>query len=793
MLRTLTQKVTQAALIFLLLTAAAAWFAISNIQATSQAASHLTEYTAEQARISGDFEGNTFRLISEALSFVRTRDPEFRAETYQVLAQLRDNISALEALDAAQDPMSAQLASRARLQEKRRALIDDLQRASDGLFQAVDQNNEAEIARWIMAIKQPEDQLETLDQQMDQLLDADRATTIGAVRGLSQRGIYSTGISFSLFAFMVLMALILLRRQIVQPIRQLSSAAGGVARGDLDQSTPVTNNDEIGDLQRSFNLMVSSLREQRDAHEQRAAAERANRAKSAFLANMSHELRTPLSAIIGYSDLLVNLAQEPSQLALVPDIQKIQQAGRHLLTLINDILDLSKIEAGKLQVAPEPFDICRLIDEIAATIQPLIAKQGNQLNVRCPADIGTMCADPTKLRQVLLNLLGNAAKFTENGTITLEVAYEEPTTDRRSSAIVFRVTDTGIGMSPEQIQKLFQPFTQASAATSRLYGGTGLGLTLSRHLARMMDGDIAVASELGQGSTFTLTLKLPVGSGESADTLAAPAASQPQPIPPAVAFTGDSMVLVIDDDAAARELIARSLPSESFTVVAASSGEEGLQLARDLLPEVIILDVLMPGMDGWCVLSALKIDPQLVDIPVIMLTIVEEQDIGFALGAADYLVKPVERERLTTLMYKYQAASSFPPAHNSGQILIVEDDAAIRELLQRTLEGAGWTVVAAATGQSALAQIAARMPDLCLVDLTLPDLDGVQVIDAIRATAAGRNTPIVVITAKDLSAAEREQLSGSVTRILAKGSYQSEELLQEAHRLIDSHLRHERA
>jgi signal transduction histidine kinase len=398
------------------------------------------------------------------------------------------------------------------------------------------------------------------------------------------------------------------------------------------------------------------------ALEARDAAEAANRSKSAFLANMSHELRTPLNAIIGYSEMLEEDAQAAGNAAFVSDLQKIRSAGRHLLGLINDVLDLSKVEAGKMKLYLETFDVAGVVNEVVATVQPLVEKNANTLQVRCAPEAGQLREDMTKVRQVLLNLLSNASKFTEKGTISLDVTRENDVT---GTWVVFRVRDTGIGMTPEQMGKLFQAFTQADGSTQRKYGGTGLGLALSRKFCVMMGGDINAQSEPGKGSTFTMRLPGDVenldGETTSIHVSVKKRISQmtrlPEAAPAAVPAPGQRM-LVIDDDPAVCELMRRVCSREGFEVVTAGSGEEGLRLAREKRPSVITLDVVMPGIDGWTVLKTLKSDAELSAIPVIMISISDEKSRGLALGAANYLVKPVDRDLLAGALQPYRSGGA---------------------------------------------------------------------------------------------------------------------------------------
>lgn len=504
--------------------------------------------------------------------------------------------------------------------------------------------------------------------------------------------------------------------------------------------------------------------------EARHAAETANEAKSQFLASMSHELRTPLNAILGYSEMLQEDAADVGQAAFVQDLGKIHAAGKHLLTLINDVLDLSKIEAGKMELHLETFDVRSAVDSVATTVAPLIEQNGNVLHLDLADDLGAMHADGTRVRQVLLNLLSNASKFTERGTVTLRAERRAmPVGDQ----LVLGVTDTGIGMTPEQLGRLFQAFSQAEASTASKYGGTGLGLAISKRFCEMMGGEITVESTAGQGTTFTV--RLPVDGRPRSEPAIGTEASVDTP--------GAATVLVIDDDPAVRRLVGRMLAREGFRVLEAVGGEQGLAMARSETPDVITLDVLMPGMDGWAVLTALKDDPTLAAIPVVMLTITDERKLGFSLGASEYLTKPIDRAQLSAVLARYRRPSG-------AGVLIVEDDVATRVSLRRSLETEGWTVTEAENGRVGLERLASTPPALVLLDLMMPEMDGFEFLHELRSRSSGDPPPVIVMTAKDLTESDRRRLNGGVRGVVQKRSRDIDGLLADVRRRVAEHARH---
>jgi signal transduction histidine kinase/CheY-like chemotaxis protein len=618
------------------------------------------------------------------------------------------------------------------------------------------------------------------------LIKADPSIVQDARVGNLVRGAGGILLISTLFALIVAY---FLQGRISKPITSLAHAAREVAdRQDFSVRVPQTSSDEIGVLIGSFNLMLTTIQqrsadleatrrslEESNSNLEKKVLERtaelgsalmtvreASHAKSSFLAKMSHELRTPLNAIIGYSELL---SEDSTDAAVKEDLSKILSAARHLLGLINDVLDLSKIEAGKMDLYIEPLDLWTIVQEIAGIVAPLCEKHKNTLIVECPDSIGVVHADATKLRQILLNLLSNASKFTEAGKVTMK--------GTRASVdgedwIQIDISDTGIGMTAEQMGRLFQAFTQADPSTSSKYGGTGLGLAICRQFARIMGGEVTVSSVHGQGSTFTFRMPARVRRPKAATGAQS---AVPPPTEPAEKQAQD--VLVIDEDESVQKALTKILEPEGFSVISARTGQDGLRLARERNPKIIILDILMPDMDGWTVLKELKQDPHLSAIRVVLLTMTDDKETGFALGASAFINKPIEQDQLLEAIQHHKASA------DGRHALVVEDDPHQRDLVLRMLEKEGWESEFVANGAEALEAVAARQPAIILLDLLMAEMDGFEFLTHLRANPDWKLIPVVVITSMDLTSDVRARLQGRVDNIFQKGRYSRDNLIRQ--------------
>ncbi len=500
----------------------------------------------------------------------------------------------------------------------------------------------------------------------------------------------------------------------------------------------------------------------------RDQAEAASRTKSSFLANMSHELRTPLNAIIGLTEMLVgNAARFGTEKALEP-LRRVHRAGTHLLGLINQVLDLSKIEAGKLELNLEKINVPLLVDEVVDTARPLAEQNKNRLIVDCPRDLPHIEADAMRLRQILLNLLSNACKFTTQGRVELRVAAVAQGEHR---FLEFSVADSGIGMTAEQMARLFEEFSQADASTARQYGGTGLGLAITRRLCQMMGGDVTVTSEPNKGSTFVV--RLPQSPSAEAEIPADAASEQ------TLAKAGDDCVLVIDDDQTARDLIADHLRQAGFAVITAAGGREGLKRASEYRPIAITLDLMMPDMDGWNVLTALRTDLALPNIPVVIVSILDEHRQGMALGAAGYLTKPIDRDELLDLMRRFRVGAG------PTRVLVVDDDTTQRERIRFWLASQQWLLAEAANGRVALGHLKSKpLPDVILLDLMMPEMDGFELVAELQRHPEWRRIPVIIITARDLTNEDRVRLNSGIEAIMMKETFSPAKLIERIRDLL---------
>lgn len=536
--------------------------------------------------------------------------------------------------------------------------------------------------------------------------------------------------------------------------------------------------EEIEAIERHVGFISTAIRNARMYEKIKSAeqaANAANQAKSQFLANMSHELRTPMNAVIGYSEMLKEEAEDQGADDFIPDLDRICKASKHLLRLINDILDLSKVEAEKVDLYPEEIDVAEFMEDVSNGVGPLMENNGNTLEVEVDNQITSIVNDVTRLRQVVLNLISNAAKFTQDGTVRVTLRRyarnEIPWLD-------IAVSDTGIGMSPEQMNLVFQPFTQADASTTRKYGGTGLGLAISKSYCEMMGGTIRVESEEGKGSTFTVQIPASIKPVEAEPAGEEDETAQVEAVKSVTTAAKDSVVLVIDDDSSARDLLQRLLEREGYRVFTSDRGKSGLSMAREVRPDVITLDALMPEMDGWTVLGELKKDPELAAIPVVMVSFVDEPGKGLALGAAEYITKPVKRRHLLDVLARLERTAGM-------EVLVVEDDEDTRTLVCSWLEKEGWKAHCAVNGREGLEMFRQLRPSVVLLDLMMPEVDGFEFLGTLRCEFPDDDSSVIVITAKELFPEDLKRLNGSVEKIIQKSQAPGRQLLHEIARHLD--------
>ena len=478
------------------------------------------------------------------------------------------------------------------------------------------------------------------------------------------------------------------------------------------------------------------------------ALEQASQAKSDFLASMSHELRTPLSAIIGFSALMRDEPLEGDRRS-VPDewIEHVRRSGDHLLALINDVLDLTKIEAGRIELAREPFDLATALTESVEGLRPLADRK--RIAMVLDAQAGTIRADRGRLRQIVFNLLSNAIKFTpEGGRVTVEGRWH-------GSEARIAVSDTGVGVAAGDLDHIFEEFRQVGDMKAR-EAGTGLGLALSRRLVEAHGGQLSATSALGTGSRFEFVLP---------DSLVPERPAEPTPVPTDSPNPG-STILVIEDDPGAVRLLRTYLEAEGYVVQVATDGEAGIAAARANPPGAIILDVLLPGIDGWEVLRRLKVDPALRDVPVMVATVIDERNVAMNLGAVDYFVKPVRRDALLARLATYTFTTKVK--ERNIRVLVIDDDRVARDLVANALRPEGFEVITAASGKEGLALARERPPDLVICDLVMPEMDGFEVVSRLADSDMPKDVPILILTGQDLTSADRERLNGKVAAVMAK-------------------------
>jgi len=538
-------------------------------------------------------------------------------------------------------------------------------------------------------------------------------------------------------------------------------------------SVAIENARLLGELSAERDLVAHRAIELQEKNHE---VERANRLKSEFVANMSHELRTPLNSILALSQILADRLDGELNAEQAKQVSIIERNAHNLLGLINDILDLSKIESGKLELLPAPFNPAMLAQTVRTMMAPLVAEKGIELRVELPPALPRMHSDEGKLKQILLNLLSNAVKFTEHGSVTLSAQSGVADGGDGQPWISFAVTDTGIGIAPQDQVDIWQEFRQIDGSLSRRHEGTGLGLAIVRRLVAMLGGDVALESQPGKGSTFTVSL--PVELAEPAREIEPFMPALPMPAGPSTELpryraTEKPLVLVVDDDPEVIYILEKYLRDDGFEIAVARTGDAAIEQARALRPFAITLDIMLPGTDGWEVIQTLKDDPATADIPIIVVSMLDNRQLGYSLGAAEYLVKPVSRKVLLERLAQLRANA--PVQH----VLVVEDDLVEQRVLAMVLGEAGLEVTAFASGTEALEWLADHTPDLITLDLMMPGMDGMEVLDQIKHRPHLRGVPVLIITAKEILPEDRVRLNSRIAAIIRKGPSQRETLLAE--------------